>query len=57
MLFPAKPFNLAALMLERTPVDAVRHPDIKRSRAAAHDVNEILVIRHIGRRIIILSED
>ena len=35
-------------MLKRAPVDAVRHPNVKRARQAAHDVYEILVIFHSG---------
>jgi hypothetical protein len=37
-----KPFYVATLVLQRPPVNAARHPDIERPRAAAHDINEIL---------------
>jgi len=46
MVFAAEAFGFASLMLKRPPVHAVRHANVKRSRTAAHDVNEILVISH-----------
>jgi hypothetical protein len=52
MVFAAEALDLATLVLKRTPVDAVRHADVKRSRAAANDVSEILMIPHI---VIVLS--
>jgi hypothetical protein len=46
MILASKPFDLAPLMFQSSPIDAVRHADVKRSRAAAHDIDEILVILH-----------
>jgi hypothetical protein len=56
MVFAAEAFDFAALMLKHAPVDAVRHANVKRSRTAAHDVNEIRVISHTPIKLVILSE-
>jgi hypothetical protein len=52
MVFAAEAFRLAGLMLKHAAVDAVRHANVKRSRAAAHDVNEIRVFSHRRRPIV-----
>jgi hypothetical protein len=46
MILAGQTFYFAALMLQRTPANAVCHSNVKRSRAAADDVNEVLVILH-----------
>lgn len=45
-ILACEPFDLPALMLQGAPVNAVGHADVKCSRAAADDVNKILVILH-----------
>ena len=45
-IFAGEPFDVPALMFQCSPVNAVSHSNVKRSRAAADDVNKILVILH-----------
>jgi hypothetical protein len=46
MILAGKPFDLSSLVFQCPAVNAVRHPDVQCSRAAAHDINEIFVILH-----------
>lgn len=45
-ILAGKPFDVPVLMLQGTAVDAVGHADVKRSRTAANDIDEIVVIPH-----------
>src|SRR5713226_8638119 len=46
MIFPGKSLDLSPLVLHRSPVDAVRHPDVKRPRPATNDVGVVSVFLH-----------
>jgi hypothetical protein len=46
MILVTKTFRFAALVLQCASENAVSYPNVKRSRTATHDVDEILVISH-----------
>src|SRR5712692_9495699 len=46
MIFTGKSLNLSPLVLHRSPIDAVRHPDVKRPRPATNDVGVVSVFFH-----------
>src|SRR5712692_2324163 len=46
MILTGKSLNLSTLVLHRSPVDAVRHPDVKRPRPATNDVGVVSVFLH-----------